>query len=509
MSHPLQAAGARAASPHDAGAARPARGATWVSWPMLLGAFAYALVLGKGGALKDGDTFWHIAAGRWILRHGQIPGKDPFSHTMPDAAWTAHEWLCEVVLAIAHDAGGWTAVTAVTALSFAVAVALLARVLLEKLEPTRAVLFAMLAVLMTMGHLVARPHVLAMPILVAWCAALVRARDERRSPGPWVLLLMVLWANMHAGFLLGVGLAAVFALEAVLEGRRDGRAVDAARSWGLFVGLTVASALLTPHGPQAFAYTWDVMTQHAFALDTISEWASPNFHGFQPMELWLLGTLALALATGLTLPPVRLLLVLGLVHMALKHVRYVELLGLIVPLVVAAPLAVQWRAAASRPGASAGPGRVARWLSGNARIGAVVTLVALLAAGTLLLARLQPVVIPEQAAPRQAIQAARDAGTTGPVLNSYNWGGYLIYAGIPPFIDGRAEMYGDAFYRQYFAAIYLQEPGALEKALGRYEVTWTLLAPGTPAIALLDCLPGWKRLYADENAVVHVRTPTP
>jgi hypothetical protein len=71
---------------------------------------------------------------------------------------------------------------------------------------------------------------------------------------------------------------------------------------------------------------------------SFGEWQSPNFQEFQPLEIWLLGIIALGFATGAKLPLPRLLLLLALCHMALAHVRHAELLGLVGPLVVAASL---------------------------------------------------------------------------------------------------------------------------------------------------------------------------
>ena len=52
----------------------------------------------------------------------------------------------------------------------------------------------------------------------------------------------------------------------------------------------------------------------------------------------------------------------------------------------------------------------------------------------------------------------------------------------------------------------LAKPAALDEFIAKYRITWTLLPPGTPAIALLDRMPGWKRIHADDIAVVHART---
>ena len=73
-----------------------------------------------------------------------------------------------------------------------------------------------------------------------------------------------------------------------------------------------------------------------------------------------------------------------------------------------------------------------------------------------------------------------------------------------PFIDGRADMYGDAMlglYRKLAAG----DPQAIEDALKRYRIAWTIFEPDTAIVAALDREPGWRRLYADRFAVVHMR----
>jgi hypothetical protein len=111
--------------------------------------------------------------------------------------------------------------------------------------------------------------------------------------------------------------------------------------------------------------------------------------------------------------------------------------------------------------------------------------------------------------PTAALAAVEATHVTGQVLNDYGFGGYLIFAGIAPFIDGRAELYGDEFIKRYVQAMLL-ESNELPKLLEQYGIVWTLIAPERPAALLLDHLPGWRRLYADDVAVVHVRTnPAP
>lgn len=488
------------------GSRTKASAARWLfSWPLLIGLWAYGYALHRGkDLLLDGDTYWHITSGLWIARHRTVPSTDPFSHTMQGVPWTAHEWLAEILLAAAHEAGGWVLVAAVTALAFAVAIALLTRALLRWLEPIYAIMFAALGVAMTAGHLLARPHILALPLMIVWTVELVRAREENRVPSPWLLPVITVWANLHGGFTLGIALAGALALEALLDSPR-GQRIPVMRSWGVFLGLTVAFSLVTPHGPQGILFTWQLLFNHSYALERVGEWRSPNFHTFQPLEIWLLGGLALVLYQGLRLPPVRLLLLVGLLHLALKHIRNAELVGLLAPLFIAPALGRQWMAAGEGKQQLEGLDRFFRRLAQPAGRGALLAGVLTLAAATAVLARLRPIEPPESVAPAAAIQAVRKAGVQGPVLNNYESGGYLIYQGIPAFIDGRNDVYGDQFLREYVEALELRSADSLPRLLDKHGITWTLLTPGNSAVALLDHLPQWRRIHADTSAVVHAR----
>jgi hypothetical protein len=107
-------------------------------------------------------------------------------------------------------------------------------------------------------------------------------------------------------------------------------------------------------------------------------------------------------------------------------------------------------------------------------------------------------------APLSALSAVPASLRTQPMLNSYGFGGFLIYSGLRPFIDGRADMYGDPFTMQASRA----ENGdakTLTDVITKYKVQWTIFEPDDGSIAYMDTQKGWKRLYADKTAVVHVR----
>ena len=219
-------------------------------------------------------------------------------------------------------------------------------------------------------------------------------------------------------------------------------------AWAKFGMAALLVACITPYGPESI-----LVTSRIFGLgDTlgmIAEWRAPDFQKQPVQELILLVALYLALSRGLKLPLVRLLIVIGLVHLFLRYARNAELLAMLAPLVIAPLLArqfpeigaarrpraryglVQCACAARRPdGARRLPRACARLAGGRADRASAAS-------------RRRPTTCR-----RPPIAFARDAGLKGRVFNHYGYGGYLISAGIPTFIDGRGELYGGDFIKR-------------------------------------------------------------
>ena len=473
------------------------------SWPLIVGLAAFGRLLAERmGLLNDPDTYLHIAAGNWILVHRALPMHDPFSHTMPGANWLSSEWLAEIILAAVYDGFGWGGVILVTAASVALAVALLTHFLLRHFAPLPALIAAVAAAALLQPHALARPHVLALPLLVTWSGLLFAARDEGRAPPFAALAVMLLWANLHGSFMFGLALAAFLGGEAVVQAG-DGRSRwVAGRRWGVFVVAAGVAALLTPYGVAGPVQSVRLMSMPTLQA-TFAEWLSPNFQKSPALELWILGVLLIGFASGVRLPPTRLLLLLGLVHMTLQHARHGDVLALVGPLALAAPLG---RALAARIAQEA-PSPLAGWFARLAKPPgiAAVALTLALAVALAVPTGLRPIVRTDDAmTPGAALAAATRLGLSGPVFNSEMFGGYLILRGVPDFIDGRVEMYGNDFLAKDYQAERGNE-AALRELLARYHVAWTLLLPGAGAVGVMDHLAGWERVYADDRAVIHRR----
>ncbi len=455
---------------------------------------SYSIFLFAPQVLNDGDTYLHIAAGEWILEHRLVPGTDPFSYTFQGAPWVAHEWLSEVVMALAYRLGGWSGLLVLFGGAAALAFGLFARQLSRWLPPLPAAVVFIVGSGCVAGSLLARPHILVLPILVAWTAGLLVARE--RGVVPWAMLpLMILWANMHGSFAFGLALICPFALEAVTASGNAWK--KPLLEWGAFTALAVLAALLTPHGWQGLLFPFQLLAMQS--LDNIDEWRSPSFQTLSPLETALMASLYISFSRGVRVPLWRVLILLGLLHLALHHARHAMLFGIVGSLVFAEPLA---RALGASSQVSQTVPKAPAW--GPVRFGAVVACIAIT-----LLRFADPATRPDTpTSPGAALANVPVEFTTLPVLNDYAFGPFLIFKGVRPFVDSRADMYGDKFLAEY-ADMMGPNPVLLEKTIEKFDIKWAMLSTKSPATKVFESLSGWHRRFEDRFAVVFFRSEAP
>ena len=182
--------------------------------------------------------------------------------------------------------------------------------------------------------------------------------------------------------------------------------------------------------------------------------------------------------------------------MALSQGRAGEILAMVAPLVLAAPLARQIGGVEASNPHAAPPARGVL-LAGVA--------VALLAA-TLVYTSVHRFEPHTRGSPVAAVAALKKLNLAR-VFNDYDFGGYLIANGVAPFIDGRTELYGEKFFVDHNAASGLMEPENLFRLLEQYKIEATLMRTQSAATKLLDHIDGWQKVYADDIATIHLRKP--
>src|SRR5216683_209590 len=375
-----------------------------------LGAGVYLVQLVNGSnLLKDSDTYWHIAAGKWIIAHNALPRVDIYSFTKSGEPWISTSWLAQVLYGEAFELAGWAGPIVLAATCIAATFALLTFILSRRIPWTYAVIIALAALILSTHHLFARPHVLALPVMVAWVNGLISASESREAPSFRLLPLIALWANLHGGFIFGLALLAPFA----------------------FGVCALAASCVTPYGWESILASRKIL-ELGELLHLIYEWMPADFSRFSPFEACVFALIAGALYCGAKLSPPRIVLLLILFHMALSHVRNIEIFALLMPLVVLSPLSSQFGL------------HGARFVKMTFPFASAATLVAILGISTWAFAanhKFSPTAIQSPAA---AVDVLKDRNARR-VLNDLPFAGYLISRELPVFIDGRAELYGESF----------------------------------------------------------------
>ena len=148
--------------------------------PLLAGAGAYLIFLSMGEILlRDSDTLWQIRIGRWIVENGAMPYTDVHSFTRLGEPWMSSSWLSQVLYAVSYQSLDWAGPVILTSLAIGATVAIFMYLLDEYVDPARAIFLVTLAVLISATHFLARPHMLAFPIMVASLGGLMAAADRR------------------------------------------------------------------------------------------------------------------------------------------------------------------------------------------------------------------------------------------------------------------------------------------------------------------------------------------
>lgn len=449
-------------------------------------AFAFMLIVPI--ALRDGDTGWHLATGAWVVAHGSVPTVDPFSYTAPGRAWVAHEWLSELAMYLAYRGGGWSGLILLFAVALGALYTIVTRELIRWLSLPASLLALSLLTTGLLPSLLARPHLLALPLLAAWLVILLHAREAGRAPHPVYAMLMLVWANAHGSFVFGLALTGVFALEALLAAAPADRIAVAMR-WAGFGLLALLAAIVTPAGVHGLLFPFYVSSLKL--LPYLNEWQPADFATFSGFEAIILVTLGAMLVRPTQIAPLRLFLLIGVLHLALQHTRQEIVFVVVGALLLAEPIGRAWHSAHPRVTPHA-----------PRELRAILIVLAIMLGAyriTVPVVRDDSAGVPATALARLPAQV-RDRR----VFNEYSFGGALILAGIRPYIDGRSDMYGDAFTIDYFQ-IAKGDAARWAAADAKWHFGWTLLPPSSAIVARLDTDPHWYRAYANDVAVIHIR----
>jgi hypothetical protein len=480
----------------------------------------------------DTDTWWHLRAGQWIVENRTVPKADPFSFTRAGEPWRYPGWLVQVPLYWIYQhlgPGGlnlWTAMMVMLTFAFVWQT-------LSGGKFLRAFM-TIFAVTASGIYWAARPYMLTFLFSAIYLYLLEADKDDAHSQMAsgwrlgrlwWLPILMIIWANSHGGFVVGFILWGVYFAGAFLDGLTDGFSKGGRLTFGMemvkkifskprlralsLVGfLMVLGVCINPNGPVMLLYpfkTVGIDVLHQF----IQEWQSPNFHQTNVLPfLWLL--LILIAVLGLSKRSITiegLLLVIGFAYLSFTAGRNIALFALVAPMVLTRHAVPLLEALGKRLGFRLTSQTPIRNTPGLSLLNWMI-LGVLVFAVMIKSSQIYPSG-PNQShfdtiLPVKAVEFIRAEKPDGQIFNSYNWGGYLLWAlpEYPVFLDGRTDVYGDELIEEWIEIV--QGQSGWQEALDRWGVNLILLEPDRPLVRELPSH-GWNLIYEDEVAVAYSR----
>ncbi len=492
--------------------------------------------------LDDFDTWWHLAAGRWIVRNGSVPSTDVLSFTVPDHSWTNLQWLYDVILYGLYGMGGADLLVVTAAACYAAAFALCAANVRRSLGPLATCLLVVAITAAAAERFLIRPEMATFVLLalVAWIVDDARAGSGRRL---WLLVpLMVLWVNLHALFVLGVmviaaAMAAAVAAELpLLPPRwREASKLEPQRRRQLLLagGASIAATVCNPYLLEGVFFPLELFTRidgtGTSAFQAIGEFRPP-FSGYFPtlaigayQALFVVGGAVVIIAGVLEAFPGRRRReparfdIAGLaVFVALAYLSTLARRNLGIFAIGAAPFLARCLAIIGER-APSGLREAARKATTAATVAIPVILIcsaAMIATSTWYARSGQAhefgAGVFEANFPIHAASFMREQELPGPVFNDLTAGGYLTWAdptGGGVYIDGRLEVYDDEFFSRYMGT--LGDFSAWRSDAEKFGIQSVLLfhrwGNRHGLIRLLAKSQEWSLVYYDEVAVIFVR----
>ena len=461
-------------------------------------------------SVQDPDFWWHLRIGRWMVENGRLPSTDIFTFTVPDHMWTDHEYLTEILMWLVYSATGAVGISIAFGLITWAGFWIMYR---QVRRQPWVIVGVGLAIAAVAGSPIWGPRAQMITFFFTclelyWLHGYLSGRSRALNVFP---LLMVLWANLHGGWVIGFVWLGV-ALVAELLGWAWDRSNPAHRAHVRFLAIitvfSVVAVAATPHGFSLYPYPFQ--TQGSVAQQKlIVEWFSPDFHEIylRPFEAMIF----LAII-GFTLRRPSLyefLLTLTGLGLALQSVRNVVLFVAVATPVLINCYSAYWKELSQARG----------WkLELPARnIFAVVTAIVLVVIVLATALRITDSINPDKQRSLVAesypvgaadwLAAHPEVGTR--MYNQYGWGGYLANRFYPDpnrkvFIFGEAALMGDPLLNQYEDVQTLRTNW--KKVLDQYRVDYVVYNKGEALANVLATQPEWRLAYQDSVAVIYVRS---
>ena len=435
---------------------------------------------------NEPDTWWQIAIGKDILRNFSIPLVDHYTLAGWNRPYHDSHWLFQIAVAITELFGGLSAVGLIPTVIWGIVLYTCHRTILKWIKISPAAVLICIVALACNYRFIPRPDIVSCLMISVYYLLL---QQERFKTFPEILLfgfLQIVWSNSHGLFVIGPFMAGCYLIEGSFR-RLRGEPVQIVPVARLVTVLLVTS-LCTPFAFEGWVYALKIANEAGptadFVYKTLEELAptfgsktasKPDFWAFIVICVPLL----LFFCAGIVkrnIPLARCMITVTLFFAALTGRRNIPIFCL-----VAAPLLAEF---------------ISIYTPAFSLNRAAKTAIALM----LLVCSWFPfsgkfyqsygydplrfgVGTPSQAMPTGLPGLLRQIGFSGQIYNNDMFGGFCLYHGYLPLIDGRWEIYDPPTLNFILRA---PHDNKLWNALvSRYGISGALLENGTSATQAL------------------------
>jgi hypothetical protein len=456
----------------------------------------------------DSDLVLHILYGRHLLEEGLL-STDPLLSGVTDPP-ILQEWLFEVLVASLDSALGLVA----PLLVFAVLMGSLMAGLFRRMRNQGvclwvALLYAIFVLFTLRIHLIIRPHMVSWAAVYFLAVLLEDWHSGNRSFRRTLVIgavLMLFWTNMHGGFLLGLALTTVYAVEGGYEAvtRKESEKLVQATTMLLTFALV---SLVNPWGWYLHVHLIAFLSND-FLMSTTSDFLAPVWtNGTLPvLTLAALASLIPMLKRWRQVSPRDWLLFIGLLYAAATSARNIPFFGVIV-LPGAALYLQQWLSESNKTAARVvleSSGRLEEDEGSNSGVGwpllVGVTMSLLFLTGTIRVG-LYSTNVPVDALDWVNAQTELHGES---IFSDYLFAGYLLYATPVErvYLHALNASYPDSRVRNYLQAARGEE--GWEEVMEN--IDWAFVrAEGGHASTFSEST-CWQRVYSDDQAMIFQRT---
>ena len=450
----------------------------------------------------DGDIWWQVGIGRYILDHGFVPTIDMFSTAGFGRPYHDSHWLFQVIMAGADSI--LVGVQLVMIALWAGIFFLCYRSMAVWVESSLALPVLFLALIACSGRFTPRPDLVSFLMVMFFYFRLQQGRFRTFSEQIFLVCMQVLWSNSHGLFVLGPFMIGCYVLSEVISS--GWRLSEDIRRLAELLLIVVLSTILTPFGTNGWSYAYVLFREGGLNSDVffkgIQELKTPfssAFLGFPDVWIFILlfGAFIITCYIAVSrkmIKPERFLIVFVFALLACNSLRNIPFFAL-----TAAPFIAEHYSKLRT-----------KIRTGTATIivtGTIMILVAFIPISGIYYRyiKIQPrfgIGVAKDVFPDMLPQFLKKNRFNGPIYNSVDLGGFCLYHGLTPLFDSRWEVYLPDLLRELWEAPY--EQNTWQALVNQFHFEGLLLTHGSHASnSLLPRLiadPGWKLVYADQVA---------